>query len=290
MAFADLHVHSNASDGTLSPSEVVTHAIQCNLCCIALTDHDTLAGIKEAKDAALQAKNQGNELKIISGTEISVAYKGRDIHILGLFVNEEDPQLQSVLSSSIQTRNQRNETMVCNLSRAGIPITMDDLNEDANGGVITRAHFANVLLKKQVVKSKEEAFRKYLDSTTPYYVPRKFLAPEEAIAFIHGAGGIAILAHPLLYHYKSPEVERLVRYLKDLGLDGIEAIYSANSQWDDAYVKSLARKYDLLISGGSDFHGANKPSIELGIGRGNLKIPYALVETMEQYRFVKYNK
>lgn len=281
MKYIDLHVHSNASDGTLTPSQVVELATKQNLSAIALTDHDTLRGLNEAKIAAENARKKGLDIEVIPGVELSVAYKEKDIHILGLYVNENDKNLNNILDKAVQARNGRNQKMVDNLRKAGIDITVEQLIEEAGDAVITRAHFAKFLTEHGYTKNKEEAFQTYLSPATPYYVPRNFLAPEFALSLIHEAGGIAVLAHPLLYHYSLEEVEELVKYLVGLGLDGIETIYPLNENDDEGNIRKLAERYGLLITGGSDFHGANKPKIQLGTGMGNIKIPYELLEKIK---------
>ena len=281
MSYIDLHVHSNISDGTLTPAEIVSSAIQTGLSAIALTDHDTIDGVQEALDAAAKAEKQGHNIRIIAGTELSVAYKNRDIHILGLFLDIHNAEFQNFLNTAKDGRLNRNRKMVLNLHNAGIDICMEDLMEDNDEAVITRAHFAKHLVKIGVVKTKEEAFRRYLDSSTPYYVPRELFTPEDAIQMIHRAGGIASLAHPLLYKYTRSEVEKLVVYLKSFGLDALETYYSSHTDADEYFVRNLAKRQGLLMTGGSDFHGANKPDIALGTGRGKLKVPAELLDLLE---------
>ncbi len=284
MKYIDLHVHSNISDGTLTPSEVVRHAAEHSLAAIALTDHDCIGGIAEAFHEAGQLSENGTEIEIIPGVEISADYKNRDIHILGLFIDPQNPALTAALAAAIHSRDVRNEKMVRNLQNAGLDITLQDLVFDNPNTVITRAHFARHLIDRGYVRSREEAFRRYLDSTTPYYVRREYMTPQAAIELIAGAGGIPVLAHPLLYHLTPSEVTTLVSRLKDAGLQGIETIYSANTGTDEAFVRQLASRFKLLITGGSDFHGANKPDIEIGIGRGNLRIPYELLTRLADFR------
>ncbi|MBQ9119362.1 MAG: PHP domain-containing protein [Lachnospiraceae bacterium] len=279
--YIDLHVHSNKSDGTLSPTEVVQHAIRRGLAAIALTDHDCISGISEAVAEAARA---AAPIRIVPGIEISAEYKDRDIHILGLLIDSEHPDLRGALNAAILARDTRNEKMVQNLQRAGLDITMADLLFDAKDTVITRAHFARHLIAKGYVKDRHEAFKRYLDSTTPYYVCRKYIKPEQAIQLILQAGGIPVLAHPLLYHLKLTELEELLTELVGYGLCGIETLYSANSAADEALVRSLAGKYKLLMTGGSDFHGANKPEIEIGTGRGNLRIPMELLDKLDAFQ------
>lgn len=273
----DLHTHSNASDGTCTPAEVVHRAYQKGLKAVALTDHDTVSGVDEALDAAQTLNRQ---IQVIPGTELSVAYKNRDIHIVGLFINHHNTGFQKMTSLLIRRRDERNEKMVKNLRKDGIPITMEALTKDNPKTVVTRAHFARFLVENKIVATPQDAFRRYLDTSTPYYVPREYIQPEEGISLIRQAGGVPILAHPLHYKLSSGELEALIRRLVKSGLMGIEVMYSNHMGQDEAYAKSLARKFHLMPSGGSDFHGTNKPAIDIGTGRGNLKIPYRYLETL----------
>ena len=271
MKYIDLHVHSTASDGTLTPAEVVDHAVEVGLSAFALTDHDTLSGIAEAKMRAAYHKAQGHPVEVYPGVEISAAYKNRDIHILGLLVDETDETLERLLASFLENRNRRNE-------KHGITLTMEDLTEDAPDSVITRAHFARALMKKGIVASIQEAFENYVGDDGPCYVPREYMSPEQAIYSIKKAGGVPVLAHPLLYKLPHDELYALVEHLKKAGLAGIEVYYSNNRGQDEVNVKALANHFGLIATGGSDFHGSVKPSIELGSGKGNLKIPYSVLE------------
>jgi predicted metal-dependent phosphoesterase TrpH len=281
MKYIDLHVHSNASDGTLSPTEVVRLAAKKQLAAIALTDHDTLAGLPEAFNEADNLKKEGTLIEIVSGTEISVSYRKKDIHILGLFVDTNSGQLYDSLEQARLRREERNHKMTANLRTAGIDITVEKLKETEGDAVLTRAHFAKYMVEHGYVKTNQDAFIKYLHDDSPYYVPREYLSPGEAISLIHSAGGLAVIAHPLLYKFTLPEVEAMVAALKDLGLDGVETIYSANTGFDEGHVRRIANKYNLAMTGGSDFHGKNKPDIQLGTGRGNLKIPYDILDKLK---------
>lgn len=283
MKYVDLHVHTNVSDGTLTPTEVVNLAVQKNLAAIAITDHDTIYGIEEAKKAASSQRKNGYELELISGVEISAEYKKKDIHILGLFVDEKNLHLQEVLSNALKERDQRNQKMIDNLRADHIDITLDALLFDEPNTVITRAHFARFLVEHGYAKNNNEAFLKYLGYDTKYYVPRNYLTPKDAISLILQADGIPVLAHPLLYHLSLEELDVLVSELKSFGLVGLETIYSANTGFDEGIIRRYVNKYGLLMTGGSDFHGSNKPHIELGSGMGNLKIPYELVKQLKEY-------
>ena len=280
MKYIDLHVHSTASDGTLSPIEVVDHAVSLSLSAIALTDHDTVKGITAAKERATYYKSQGTPIEVYSGVEISAGYKEKDIHILGLFVEEQNEILNQTLENALNNRIVRNYKIIEKFATLGITITMQDLLADAPDSVITRAHFAKVLYKKGITTSIHEAFEKYLGDTGPCYVPREYMTPEQAIDLILQSKGVPILAHPLLYNLSHEELYRLVERLKKAGLKGIEVYYSSNRGQDEVNVKALANHFSLIASGGSDFHGSVKPTIELGIGKGNLKIPYSVLQNL----------
>lgn len=271
MKYIDLHTHSNYSDGTCTPAELIARAVEKGLVAVALTDHDTVAGID---DAINSAKEQAAPLKLIPGTELSAAYKEKDIHMVGLFVNHHNTALKKATEIIIKRRDDRNLEMAANLRKADIPITVEAMIVKNPNTVVTRAHFARFLVENKIVETAADAFKKYLNPDTPYYVPRKYIEPEEGIELIRNAGGVPILAHPLHYKLKESELEKLVKRLALAGLMGIEVLYSNHSVADEAYIKKLALKYNLLSSGGSDFHGSNKPAIDIGVGRGNLAVPY----------------
>lgn len=280
----DLHVHSNHSDGTLSPEELVALAITSDVSAFALTDHDNVSGITKAKKAAQKASEAGTPVTVISGTEISAAYKKKDIHILGLFIDEQNPVLQRALEEAVTARDLRNEKMAERFRSLGIPLTLDDLRRENPDTVITRAHFAKYLIEHNHVKTSQEAFQRYLGYDAPCFVPREYMPPERAISLILNAGGISVLAHPLLYKLPPAELETLLKRLTDAGLKGLEVYYSSNTGFDEQICYSLANRFHLLMTGGTDFHGDNKPNLFLGTGRNNnLNIPEQLLEPLYQY-------
>lgn len=284
MDYIDLHVHSNISDGTKTPKELVSYAYEKHLKAFALTDHDTVDGVKEAVLAAKELATSDYELEVIPGVEISAAYNGKDIHILGLYLDYENETLITKLHEVANERKQRNYKMCKNLQDAGLNITMEDISEGNEDAVITRAHFAKALFKKGYVTSIKDAFTKYLDASGPYYVPREYLSPETAINLILQADGIPVLAHPLLYKLTQTELKTLVKQLKEYGLQGIEAVYSRNSGLDESFVRSIARTNQLVVTGGSDYHGSVKPDIDLGCGCGNLKIQAYLLDDLKKIK------
>lgn len=268
MEYIDLHVHSNRSDGTLSPTELVSYALSKKLAAIALTDHDTVDGIEEALAAA-----KGKPIEVIPGIEYSTEYNKRDVHILGLFIDYKAPVFLDYLTRFQTSRTNRNHKLCNNLQNAGIDISYDALLSMFPNAVITRAHYAKFLIANGYVKSHNEAFDKYLGDHTPYFIHREKITPEEVIGVTLKAGGIPILAHPPLYKLGKEQMDILVATLTEHGLMGIEAIYSTYSPGEERHMKALAEKYHLLLSGGSDFHGATKPGLDLGSGYGRLFVP-----------------
>ena len=271
----DLHVHSNCSDGTYTPEELVAYALEKGLKAFALTDHDTTAGIARAQRAA-----SGTGLELIPGIELSTEYKGKDIHILGLGIDPENAYFQDQLLRFQNARNLRNEKMIEKLREHGIDITLEQMRACFPDSVWTRAHFARYLFDHGYVKEMWDAFDLYLGDHAACFIPREKVTPFQAVQLIHEGGGYAVLAHPLLYRLGEEPLNLLVKTLTGCGLDGIEAIYSTNRFSDEADMRQLARRYGLAITGGSDFHGSNKPSIDLGCGKGNLRIPYRLWKTI----------
>lgn len=284
----DLHVHSNHSDGTLSPEELVQLAVTTGLSAFALTDHDTVSGVPIAKAAAEKSTAAGCPVTVISGTEISAAYAKKDIHILGLFLDETNPTLLAALEAAVAARERRNQLMAERFCTLGIPITLEALRLENPDTVITRAHFAKYLTEKHFVKTREEAFTRYLGYDAPCFVPREYMAPERAISLILQAGGIPVLAHPLLYKLPPRELEALLERLCAAGLKGLEVYYSSNTSFEEGIVYGLANRFGLLMTGGTDFHGCNKPNLFLGTGRNNtMVIPDSLLEPL--FRYLKKN-
>lgn len=276
MNYIDLHVHSTASDGTFSPAELVEYAIKKGLKAFALTDHDTIDGLEEAFAAA-----EGTSLELVPGIEFSTEYQGRDIHILGLDISWQQTGFAQSLTAFQDSRTRRNEEMADRLrTLEGFDISLEQLTERFPGAVLTRAHYGQYLMEKGYVKDIPDAFARYIGDTCRCYVPRSRITPVQAIERILEADGIPVLAHPLLYHMTDEQLDTLVKGLKKHGLIGLEAIYSTNKGPDESNMRRLARKYHLKLSGGSDFHGAIKPHIDLGVGKGNLKIPYEVLENL----------
>lgn len=282
----DLHVHSTASDGSLTPAAVVQEAFQSGLAGIALTDHDTGAGIAAAQAAAGQLPG---DFFVIPGTELSCEYENpalkippTEFHILGYYIDPLQEDFVETTRTVVARRDERNRKMAENFTNAGIPMTIEELKGGNPDTIITRSHFARLLLEKGVIKKRSDAFSHYLSKESPLYVRRRFLTPKEAIDTIKKAGGVAVLAHPMLYHLPEQLLPVVIGELKELGICGLEAIYTTNSGFEEGRLRSIARQCGLFITGGSDFHGANKPDIRLGVGFGNLRIPLSLLADIQK--------
>jgi len=274
----DLHTHTTASDGSFSPRDLVHLAKAGGLQAMAITDHDTVAGNLEALEAAMEL---GFEL--VPGVEISADSTAGTIHIVGLFIRPDDPDMEAVLTELRVFREERNRKMVARLAELGIHLTPQELVMEAGGDLVGRPHFAALLLKKGHVKTYQEAFDVYLKSGGKAYLDKKRLPSDQAIAMIKDAGGIPILAHPFTMREKAKDgFEARLRELVDQNLQGIEVYYTDHSHADVVFYADLARRYNLLISGGTDFHGAVKPDVQLGRGRGAMNIPYEILEHMKE--------
>lgn len=268
----DLHAHTTCSDGTYTPAELVELAKKIGLSALALTDHDTIDGLAE-----FQAAGKACGIETIPGIEFAALWEKHhrpEIHIVGLGFDPKHPLLAERMKDIKESRDIRNHKMCEKLSSIGLHITLDEVAANAGGEIITRAHFANVLLQKGYVKKKEDAFARYISTGLPGYVEREFLSPELCIRTIKETGGAAVLAHPTLYGLNLEQLEELCAELILYGLDGIECQYSTYSPAETKAITALAKKMQLLPSGGSDFHGKNKPNIHLGSGKSNLAIPY----------------
>lgn len=273
--YIDLHVHSNASDGTYSPKEVVEYAESKGLYAFALTDHDTVDGIEEAIETA-----RTKIVKVIPGIEISADFGGSDLHILGLNVDYTSEGFVKIVDECRRSRDERNRKMIEKIREHGMPLTEEIMLERFGNASVTRAHFARYIMDEGYVSSKEEAFNRYLNPGKPCYVSRERISPEMAIRLILEAGGHPVLAHPLLYKMGHDRLYSTINYLKTLGLQGIEGIYSLNTPSDDQKMEKIVREYGLFLTGGSDFHGSNKPAIDLGTGKGNLRISKELLKNI----------
>ena len=280
----DLHTHSLCSDGAQVPAEVVRTAKEAGLSAIALSDHDCIDGVQEAMDAG---KALGVE--VIPAVELS-AQSDTELHILGYFIDIHNKKLQDMMAYALQVRDERQEEVCRKLNEQGFNITMDELREEANGKVLCRAHFAKIMVRKGYAESVKDAFNRYLSVGCHAYSNRQALTGPEAVSLIHEAGGIAVAAH--LHLIKMPD-DQLKEYLKSLipyGLDGIEGYYTDYTPDMEKRYRAMAQELGLVISGGTDYHGANKPHISIGKGKGDLEIPYSVLDGLRARHAEIYGK
>jgi len=277
----DLHIHSTASDGTFSPCEILALATKLNLAAIAITDHDTIDGSKDAIDKGIPS-----EIKFLTGVEISAAPPlsfscSGSIHILGYSLRLNDPVLNQTLYTLQMARKNRNPGIIERLKNIGFDISIEEVTELAGSGQTGRPHIARLMTEKGFAGSINEAFDKYLGKGKPAYVDKYRIECDEAIKIITGAGGIPVLAHPSLINiYNDKGLEDLVAALKEMGIKGMEVYYPEHSKAQVSCYMKLAKKHKLLITGGTDFHGSLKPDISMGSGRGNFHVPYNLYENL----------
>lgn len=277
MKLIDLHVHSNCSDGTLTPTELVDHAAALGLAAFALTDHDNTDGLLEAFAAAERAG-----VELVPGIEFSTEYLGTDIHIVGIDFDWKAPAFQKRIDYYRSERVRRNQKMIDMMAADGFDISYEQMVQSFGESVWTRAHFAKFLLAKGYIKDISEAFTTYIGDNCKYFIPREKVSPFEVVELIREFGGIPILAHPFQYKFSDEVLRDLIEKLIRSGLMGIEVYYSTHTQEQCDYLQSIADEYHLMPSGGSDFHGSNKPDIELGSGKNNLHIPYSILEGLRK--------
>ena len=273
----DLHVHTTMSDGTLTPRQVVQLAKEKGLRAIAITDHDNTSGIQEARDA-------GDELglEVIPGVEISAAYNVGTLHILGYFIDYNHGELTTKCEWLRSERANRISKILNKLKEQGILISEDDVNGESKGNSPGKPHVANLIYNKGITKSYQEAFDKYLDKGTSTYVPKVKLDPEDAIRLIQGARGIAAIAHP--HSLNIQDSDRLYDVIKSfslMGLKAIEVYYPLHTAEQTQLYLSIAEKLNLIVTGGTDFHGSNKPGVALGVIPGMNHIPYDIVTNIK---------
>jgi predicted metal-dependent phosphoesterase TrpH len=270
----DLHSHTTESDGTFSPKELVAEAVGLSLEALAITDHDTFAGYRLARPYALEAG-----LDLVCGIELSTKFRGRSVHLLAYFPNDEpDPAFRSWIDSLLASRNDRNARMVERLKSLGVDITLDEVK--AKGRSLTgRPHFARVLMEKGYVSSMQQAFDDYLDEGAKGYVEREEADFGDSVRRVKEAGGISSLAHPIRLTYFA--IDEAIEEMRELGLAAIEVYHSDHKPANVDHYRSLAELHGLAITGGSDFHGANKPGIQLGTGANhNLCVPVEIIRKL----------
>jgi 3',5'-nucleoside bisphosphate phosphatase len=278
----DLHSHSTISDGTDSPAEVVALGAAAGLAALALTDHDTLDHLPEARAAA-----HARGLRLVPGCEISCELDGRapgSMHLLVYFVDETPGPLRDRLGGLQAGRAERNDQILESLRSHGIDITLDEVLAKAGPGSVGRPHIAGVLMEKGYVGSIQEAFDRWLAKGQSAYFERVRLRPEESIELAHASGGVTVVAHPGSLDLEPGPLDELVGFLAAAGLDGLECEYGRYTPEERTAYAELAARHGLAVTGGSDYHGENKPDLQIGVGRGDLAVPDALLEELEAHR------
>ncbi len=283
----DLHTHSTASDGSLSPSDILELANQLDIKAISITDHDTVKGSEEALNAGIP-----DGIGFLTGVEISASPPpsfpvSGSFHILGYAFRVNDLVLNQALSNLQKARENRNPKIIERLNSLGMDISLNEILNICKNGQAGRPHVAQVMLQKGFVKSIDEAFDRYIGTDRPAYVDKERIKCEKAIEIILGAGGIPVLAHPFLYSGMNNEtLKSIVASLKEMGIMGIEAYYPEHSSSETAACLAIAGHYNLLPTGGTDFHGSIKPETQLGTGQGDFSVPYdvfsRLLETADR--------
>ena len=277
----DLHIHSTASDGTLSPADIIAMAVRLHLGAISITDHDSIAGSREALLSGIPP-----ELCFLTGVEMSAeppsSYPGSgSIHILGYALRLDDPELNRTLERLQTARKNRNPEILQRLNQLGIPIRLQEVEQEAAGGQAGRPHIATLLIKKGVVKTIDEAFDRYLGNGKPAYVDKFRIECRQAIELINAAGGIAVLAHPSLLELDEDEpLDNMLQEMIAMGLKGLEVVFPQHSPEQTRRYTGLARRHMLLMTGGTDFHGDTHPDVRMGVGKGDLHVPYSLYEKL----------
>ena len=275
MRYCDLHTHSTFSDGTCTPAELIQKAEQLQLCGIVLCDHNAVTGLPD-----FVAAGESSEVEAVPAVEFSTQYGETELHIIGMFIREEKyAQVTELLKGLLQRKEQSNRALVQRLAEAGIKLDYEKIKAQS-GNYVNRAVIGAEMTRLGYVASVEESFKKYLSESRGFYVPPRRLDSYEAIRFIKSIGATAVLAHPLLNLDEASLREFLPEAVK-AGLDGMEVIYSKYSPEETALAESVAAEFGLLPSGGSDYHGDNKPGIELGVGRGDLKIPGSWLDALK---------
>jgi hypothetical protein len=284
MQLIDLHVHSSASDGTYAPAEVVRLAKEGGLRALALTDHDTIDGLAEAVAAGPRYG-----VEVIPGVEVSARFPGGSMHILGLGLNFPNGHLNERLAVLKRARAERNPQIIAKLNALGIKITLKQVEKLSGQGQMGRPHIARALMEAGYVRSIQEAFDLYLRYDGQAYVPKFRFPPAEAIAMIREVQGVPVLAHPFTLNLGSAAaLKNTLEELMALGLAGVEAIYSDHTPEQEALYLRLAGELGLLVTGGSDFHGDNKPEVSLGRMPGQEKLTYERVEALQDWRRREY--
>lgn len=276
MKLIDLHTHTTASDGTESPSELVQHAAKIGLVALAVTDHDTTSGLNAATETGHQVG-----IEVIRGCELGVSTPYGEMHLLALWLPEECAELEKTLAEVRQLRIERNKKMLDRLNKLDMPLNYEDVLRFAGGETVGRPHIASAMLEKGYVKSTKEAFSRFLGRGGLAYVPRTLPTPEEGVTLLAKTGAMVCMAHPGLLACPQEWLLDTIPQLKKCGLQAIEAWHSDHSSADVEFCLHLAETFDLGLSGGSDYHGRAKPSVQLAFGKNNLHLTENILDALK---------
>ena len=276
----DLHVHTTMSDGEFTPKEIITLAKKEGIKVIAITDHDTIDGISQAREECIK-----NGIEFIPGIELSAIDNGKEVHVLGYYIDEKNIEFNDFCNKSIQKRNERNIKFVDLLNRLNVDISMEEIQNSTDSRVISKIHFADCLLKRKNTTYFREAFKKYFNKKEFKCIKGEFPSVEECIKNIKKAGGVAVLAHPKILNHNQQVLEEKIKEYKSFGLDGVECYYTGHTNSEMREYCNLANKYDLFVTGGTDYHGpVVSPVVKLGRGlKDNVHITdYSIIENMRK--------
>jgi predicted metal-dependent phosphoesterase TrpH len=271
----DLHAHTTASDGTFTPNELIEHAVEKGLTAIAVTDHDTTDGLQEADDAA---RRMG--IEFVPGIELSISYHSGRFHMLGYLIDRDNPTLSDRLQLLKANRIKRNQLMAEKMDELGLPVTLEDIIAESGGGQVGRPHMAMAMVKKGIVSTVQEAFDKYLADGAMAHFPKDKITAEEGMALIHAAGGLAVMAHPASLKMENDALLEDLKRLKEQGLDGIECYYNNHTPERSRELLAMAEEVGLVATGGSDFHGAAKPGVFLGVVVEGKPVPNSVLDAL----------
>jgi hypothetical protein len=274
----DLHTHSTCSDGSATPSEVIDLAAEKGCSAIALTDHDGLAGLAEAEQRAREVG-----IGFVRGCEVSASFQPGSLHLLCYFVPATGP-LAEKLSALRDERDRRNERLLARFGEVGIEISREEVELEAGSDVIGRPHFAAVLLHRGLVASVEEAFQRFLAKGAPAYVEREHVEPSEIFELAERSGALVSIAHPMTLEIAPSDLDRLLADYADAGVTGVECYYSSYDESLQTELVARTRRHGLVPTGGSDFHGTFKPGLDVGTGRGNLRVPDDVLDELKARR------
>ncbi|MBI3317438.1 MAG: PHP domain-containing protein [Candidatus Omnitrophica bacterium] len=280
----DLHMHTTHSDGSYAPLDLIRYAKQKKLDCVSVTDHDTMTSVRECRE---EAGRLG--LEFIPGIELSAKFEPGTLHLLGYFLDADHPGLQKKLVKIQKARRERNPQIIDKLQKLGVDLSLEEVIQEAYedkeipaGRQLGRPHFARALVKKNIVGSLQEAFHRFLAKGSPAYVDKSRLTGAEVISIIHEAGGVVSLAHPKQMKLEGEALEGEIRKLVDQGLDALEVFHSSHGPEDHAVFLRFAKRFNLVTTGGSDFHGTNKSGLDLGFLGSNIRLSYEVVEDLRK--------